>query len=110
MLTLRLATYLACGGFAALLVLAAIQPAKAHKGFNGWCCNERDCKVAKVQWLPDGRIKATHVATGVSAVFDKNTPLRPLPKEVKERNEWYACIAPNMVTVARCLYHPDLGM
>lgn len=95
-----------------VLVAIGVRFASAHEGFSGWCCNNKDCKVADVQWLPDGRIKATHRDTGLTAIFAKDAKLRPLPPGVTERTEWYACLLPwgRHHVQPRCLYHPDLGM
>ena len=76
--------------------------AHSHEWYDSWCCSNNDCAEAEVQWLPDGRIKAT--TKYGSAIFGLDKRIRP-----SRDGKWHACIPPwatSNESKARCLYAP----
>lgn len=82
--------------------------AHEHDGmkYDSWCCNNQDCAPAKVQFLGDGKIKAT--TKHGTAVFDLQTIGRHRIKPSTD-GQYHACIpwwGKTDKEKARCLYVP----
>lgn len=89
-------------GIALMAMLA--ERAKSHEWYDEWCCSSDDCAPAEVQWLPDGRIKAT--TKFGTAIFGLDAQIRQ-----SKDGQWHACIPPWAVSnesKARCLYAPGM--
>lgn len=76
----------------------------AHSWYDTDCCNERDCAPAKVEHLPDGKIKLSN-ERGWVIVDPKIKPPRPSQDE-QYHVCFYAALPENIERVPLCWYAP----